>query len=57
MRFHLPAFPHTETTAKYVNCAFTQKVVKFSKMMMARGHEVFLYGGATNDAPCTEFIS
>jgi len=26
-------------------------------MMMARGHEVFLYAGKENEAPCTEFIS
>ena len=37
-------------------CAFTQKVVKLSKMLLSLGHEVFLYGAEGSDAPCTKFI-
>ena len=37
-------------------CAFTQKVVKLSKMLLSLGHEVYLYGCEGSDAPCTEFI-
>lgn len=33
------------------------KVRNFAKMMMARGHEVFLYAGDQNDVPCTELIT
>lgn len=56
MRFHLINLPHTETTKEYISCAYTQKVVKFAKMMKARGHEIVLYGGDANEAPCDEFV-
>lgn len=57
MRFHLVSLPFTQTTDDYPACAFTMKVRKFSKMMTAAGHEVFLYSGAENTTPCTEHIS
>ncbi len=56
MRFHLTSLPHTETTAEHVGCAYTQKVVKFCRMMMGRGHEVILYAGERNEAPCSEHV-
>ena len=56
MRFHLISLPHTQTTEDYAACAFTEKVRKFCIMMMNLGHEVFLYAGEYNDAPCTEHI-
>lgn len=56
MRFHVIGLPHTHTTAAYPSCAFTQKVVRFCRMMMDLGHEVFLYSGEENEAPCTEHI-
>lgn len=58
MRFHVVALPHTEVKKEYSSCAYTQKVLNFCKMMKARGHTVFLYGGGdTTEAPCDEFIS
>lgn len=57
MRFHVVSLPHTQTTAAFPSCAFTQKVVRFAKMMTDLGHEVFLYAGDQNEAPCTEHIS
>jgi len=57
MRFHVAALPHTNTTNEFLACAYTAKVINFCRMMMARGHTVYLYGGESNDAPCTEFIS
>lgn len=56
MRFHTIALPHTMTTAEYSACAFTTKVRGFCRMMKDRGHQVFLYAGEENDAPCDEHI-
>lgn len=56
MRFHLVSLPHTQTTDAYSACAFTEKVRKFAIMMTRLGHEVFLYAGEQNDAPCTEHV-
>jgi len=56
MRFHLVSLPHTHTTDEFSACAFTEKVRKFAIMMMDLGHEVFLYAGEKNEAPCTEHV-
>lgn len=56
MRFHVVALPHTQVTLNFETCAYTAKVRKFCRMMHERGHEVFLYAGAKNEAPCTEHI-
>lgn len=54
---HLVGLPHTETTADYLICAYTQKLVKFCRMMYGRDRKIILYGGARNEAPCDEFVS
>lgn len=56
MRFHVLGMAHTQTTVDYGSCAYTQKIRNFCKMMMDRGHEVYLYAGEENDAPCTEHL-
>jgi glycosyltransferase involved in cell wall biosynthesis len=56
MRLHVAALPHTHTIWEYSPCAYTAKVLGFCRMMMERGHEVFLYSGERNEAPCTEHI-
>lgn len=56
MRFHIVNLPHTQTTNAYSWCAFTAKVVKFCGMLRSLGHEVFLYAGWENEAPCTEHV-
>ena len=56
MRFHVCALPHTHTTSKFSACAYTVKVINFCRMMKARGHEVILYGGEKNEAPCDEHV-
>lgn len=56
MRFHVVALPHTQTTAFFSACAYTQKVINFCRMMKDRGHTVFLYSGQENDAPCDEHV-
>lgn len=57
MRFHLVSMPHTQTTAEYSNCAFASLLRGFARMMMDLGHEVFVYSGEENDAPCTEHVT
>lgn len=54
MRFHVLGMAHTQTTKDFSSCAYTQKIRLFCKMMMAKGHEVYLYAGENNDAPCTQ---
>jgi glycosyltransferase involved in cell wall biosynthesis len=39
-----------------MGCAFTQKILKMSKMLLSMGHKVYLYGAEGSDAPCTEFV-
>lgn len=57
MRFHVLALPHTVTSLEYSACAFTQKVYKFCKMMLARGHTVYHYGHERSTVPCTQHFS
>lgn len=55
-RFHIPGYVHLPISNRYAGCAFTQKLVKLSRMLLSLGHETFLYGCESSDALCTEFI-
>ena len=56
MRIHVLGLPHTETTRGYPTCAYSQKIVRFGKMMLPLGYEVILYAGEENEAECTEHV-
>ena len=56
-RFHILPPAHTVTNSNYTACAYTSKVLKFGKMMVARGHEVIHYGHEDSNLVCTEHVT
>lgn len=55
--FHVINLPHTQTTAEYTHCAYTQKVRKFCNMMTDLGHDVYLYASEENEARVKELVT
>jgi hypothetical protein len=57
MRLHLVGLPHTQTIREVSVCAFTQKIIKFCKMMKPLGYQIVLYAGDENEAECAELVT
>lgn len=51
MRFHLLTPPYAATSEKYLLCAYTQKVLKWMRMMEPYGYEVHHYGHPESTCP------
>jgi glycosyltransferase involved in cell wall biosynthesis len=56
-RFHVLSLPHTVTTPEYNACAYTMKVLKFCKMMRARGHYIIHYGHKDSVVDANEHVT
>ena len=56
-RIHVLGVPHTITNEDFLACAFTQKALKFCKMMKGRGHTVFHYGHEDSNTMADEDVT
>jgi len=56
MKLHVLSIPHTITSEDYLSCAFTQKVLKFCKMMTPY-YSIIHYGHENSDVICHEHVS
>lgn len=54
--FHLLGLAHLPAKTEYSSCAYTQKIIKLSHMLMELGHTVYFYGVEGSEVRCTEFI-
>ena len=55
-RLHLLGVPHTITRSEWSHCAFTGKVMRFSRMMQSAGYHVTHYGNEGSQAGADEEV-
>jgi len=55
-RFHLVGLAHLPASKLYNACAYTQKILKLSEMLMSLGHQVVYYGSEGSGVVCSEFV-
>jgi len=53
---HLLGLFHTKVTEEYSHCAFTGKVLRFSKMMRAQGYDVVEYSNVGSKSQASEHV-
>ena len=56
-RIHVLGLPHTVTNDEFLACAYTQKALKFCKMMKDRGHTIFHYGHEDSNTMADEDVT
>ena len=56
-RIHIIGLFHTQTNQKYSHCAFTGKVLRFSKMMQAQGYEIIEYSNEGCESDPDEHVT
>ena len=56
-RIHVLGIPHTITNSDFLACAYTQKALKFCKMMANRGHTIFHYGHEDSKTMANEDVA
>lgn len=49
---HLLGLPYTQVNLEYTHCAFSQKILRFSKMMQAYGYKVYEYSNEGSESEC-----
>jgi SAM-dependent methyltransferase len=57
MRLHLIGLFHTKTSIAYSHCAFTGKVLRFSKMMQAYEYEVIEYSNEGSESTADKHVA
>lgn len=56
MRFHLLTLPNTMTTKAFCLDGFAIANMRMARLLKHLGHEVIIYGGEENEAPCDEHV-
>ncbi len=56
MLIHIVGYPHTNTDGTCDMCGFTNKTMRFCRMMKGLGHTVIHYGGIRSTAECDEYV-